>query len=51
MVDVILQPEKIISFNEDGITKFIFLAKSPQESAYNLVEVNGNKRGNSSAKS
>ena len=46
MLDVILRPEKIISFNEDGITKFIFLAKSPQDGAYNLVEVYGDKRGN-----
>jgi hypothetical protein len=51
MVDVILNPEKIVSFKEDGITKFIFLAKSPQDGTYNLVEVYGDKRGNLSAKS
>ncbi|HOD26224.1 MAG TPA: hypothetical protein PKO00_02435 [Bacteroidales bacterium] len=51
MIDVILFPEKIVSFNEDGITKFIFLAESPQVGAYNLVEVYGDKRGNLSAKS
>jgi hypothetical protein len=51
MVDVILNPEKIVSFKEDGITKFIFLAKSPQDGAYNLVEVYGDKKRNLSAKS